>query len=237
MPEAAGSDQWAQALEGCDAFVGAGLADRFDWKLRRLLEHQLPLSAHPALTALAPGDWRARMLVKGRLFYPLAHWRSSGAVMHVPALASDHERGWWATWDDWLAASAHAACHWTILDRLDWLAPLHIAEATAQRVTDAAAFAVMLRAYFDAHINDPAPLPPGQVRLPVRPIQVAALRVIDAACQPAGATANDAAMGAADDGERPEWQVVELSRGLIVPNDWPARAWRFRQSGMVHRGS
>jgi hypothetical protein len=144
-----GSPESALSLKGCDAFVGAGLADRLDWKLHRLIEHQLPLSTHPELLAMAPGPWDARMFVKGRLFYPLAEWRdlSSGA----PALAPDHARGWWATIDTWLAWSGTANCRWTHLARLDWLAPLRLTgDQGLGRISDAAAFAQALDRYFDS---------------------------------------------------------------------------------------
>jgi len=154
------SSETASLLKGCDAFIGAGLADRLDLKLQRLIEHQLPLSAHPELLAMAPGPWDARMFVKGRLFYPLAEWRDLS--VGAPALAPDHARGWWATIDTWLAWSRTANCHWTHLARLDWLAPLQIAaEQGPMRISDAATFGDMLRHHFDG--DTAAALLPQQV--------------------------------------------------------------------------
>lgn len=150
----------APLLKGCGAFVGAGLADRLDVKLQRMIEHQLPLSAHPELLAVAPGPWDARLFVKGRLFYPLADWRDLSVA--APALAPDHARGWWATIDTWLAWSRTASCHWTHLARLDWLAPLHITEAQGKgRISDASAFAQALRLQFES--DTPAAQLPQQV--------------------------------------------------------------------------
>lgn len=183
-------------FDGCDAYVGAGLADRFDWKLRRLIDHQLPLSGHPELTALAPMPWQARMFVKGRLFYPLEHWQeANGGVATPAALASDHPRGWWATWDTWKAWSATADCAWTGLARLDWLAPLRV---ESSRARTAAAFEAELATHFAAGMPS------------------------------AGVSRQVAALSLSADGKG----AHELSRGFIVPNEWPERALRFRRSGV-----
>ncbi len=51
-------------------YVGPNLADRFDLKYRRLVDHQLPLTEREefAFTGQA-GPWAASMFVKGWLFY------------------------------------------------------------------------------------------------------------------------------------------------------------------------
>lgn len=215
-------------LRGCDRYVGAGLADRFDWKLQRLLRHQLPLSAHPALQALAPGPWTPRMFVKGRLFYPLTRWQRLDCGADVPALATDHPRGWWATLSEWLTWSYQADCRWTSLERMDWLAPLRLddpeagqsdsgvradaagradaeADAAAEGAGDGAADAAPVRIY-DAvafarmlHAHFDSDMPSSAM-----PRQVAALTP-PVAGQPAR----------------------EMSRGFIVPDSWPARARVF----------
>ncbi|MGI4860226.1 MAG: DUF1853 family protein [Janthinobacterium lividum] len=230
-PDLPAAPAWPAAIDaadpfaGCDAYVGAGLADRLDWKLRRLVEHQMRLSERAELVALGGGAWQARMLVKGRLFHPLARWRDGpagepgdamGDVRRdgtrrekdtAPALAPDHLRGWWATYDEWCAASARSASRWTPLARLEWLAPLPVASPlVTARARPASGFANWLAAYF-AQPPDAAQPRTGQ------PIQVAAL-------------GHDAGAGVD--------AFSETSRGFIVPNDWPARARRFRRTGQRH---
>lgn len=212
-------DRLDTLLAGCDAYVGAGLADRFDWKLRRLIAHQLPLSAQPALLAMAPGPWQASMFVKGRLFYPLAQWRdplmaSDGSLEgrrnsvsgdRAPtAIADDHPRGWWATLDTWLSWSEASACRWTSLARLDWLAPLRV---HADRTRDVHAFAEAMRAHFASGLPSAS-----------MPRQVAAVCPASAA-----SSVPETSTGA---------MHMEMSRGFIVPNEWPERARRFRRSGL-----
>ncbi|MGI4982997.1 MAG: DUF1853 family protein [Janthinobacterium lividum] len=221
----------ADPFAGCDAYVGAGLADRLDWKLRRLVEHQMRLSERAELVTLGGGAWQARMFVKGRLFHPLAQWRDRPAgepdafmnavgrdgMRHetdiAPALAPDHLRGWWATYDEWCGASARSALRWTPLARLEWLAPLPVASPlVTARAQSAAGFANWLAEYF-AHAPGVSPAPDGAQPRTGRPIQVAALERVP---------------GAGVDA------LGEASRGFIVPNDWPERARRFRHTGQRH---
>ncbi|MCY0386334.1 DUF1853 family protein [Robbsia sp. Bb-Pol-6] len=244
---AATDDAALGRFAGCDAYVGVGLADRLDWKLRHLVEHQLPLSQRAELVALGGGAWQARMFVKGRLFHPLAQWRNTSAdgaggiaddKLHdvrpamsdsAPALAPDHLRGWWATYDEWCAASAGSACRWTTLARLDGLAPQRIDPA---RAWSASAFARQLATRFasgapgdDAQrtVAWPVPvvaLPPGMAPDPA--VDAGTVRDAD------GSVYGGAAVRDAHDA------IGELSRGFIVPNDWPTRARRFRRTGQRH---
>ena len=175
-------------------FVGPNLRDRFDRKRAHLVDHQLRLSARDEFALLGlPGPWHAQMFVKGWLFY-----RARGADVTWPApaeLARCHPRGWWVTHDDWPAfADTHRAAGWSVLPRLDWLAPRRLDAAVAR--------------------SDAAWTPPG-VALPAAP------DALFDRIAGAGEPVMVAAFVADDDGYR------ELSRGFIVPNDWPSRARAF----------
>ncbi|HTH59217.1 MAG TPA: DUF1853 family protein [Paraburkholderia sp.] len=116
-------------------FVGPNLRDRFDLKLSHLLDHQLRLSAREEFAVLGhPGPWLAQMFVKGWLFYPAASTTGVDASPDPAELAPGHLRGWWVTHADWPAfADSQAAAGWSVLPRLDWLAPRRL---DAQPVVD-----------------------------------------------------------------------------------------------------
>ncbi|QYD67399.1 DUF1853 family protein [Paraburkholderia edwinii] len=98
-------------------YVGPNLQDRFDVKLRRLLDHQLPLSARAEFASLGhPGPWDAQMLIKGWLFY-----RDGGTPAEPAEIDPNHARGWWTTRADWPAFAAARGAAWAVLPRLQWL--------------------------------------------------------------------------------------------------------------------
>jgi uncharacterized protein len=111
------------------AWIGPNAQDRLDRKLRHLHEHQLPMLQHPETQLqLAEAGWKIqqqRLIMKGRLFYPL--------LETAPAplgSAPDHLRGWWARLEDFMAHFGSSSLHWQVLDREDWLAPLRRAAAS-----------------------------------------------------------------------------------------------------------
>lgn len=184
-------------------YVGPNLADRFDRKLTRLLTHQLTLSQHPQIAALAAdGRWQAAMVVCGWLF---RRWDSSGvgdsdnvSVNCAPrgdaapgSVAPDHLQGWWTCAAQWPVFDAPA---WTIVPRLRWMAPLRLSADDPRVYRDSTAVLVRCIDYWRDRPN--------------QPLMVAALadvRVNPDVGNPAG-----------------EW--CELARGFIVPDDWPKRA-------------
>jgi hypothetical protein len=184
-------------------YVGPNLQDRFDRKLNRLLNHQLPLSARAEFASLGhPGPWSPQMFIKGWLFY-----RNGETPADLDEIDPGHARGWWTTEREWPAFAAaqqsrpskpretHMAIDrssslsaarvdaWMLLPRLEWLAP---------RRKDANASGVGAADWLRAQVADRS-----------GPTMVAAL----SAC-------------AAGD-----W--AEHSRGFIVPDDWPQRARTF----------
>jgi hypothetical protein len=191
-------------------FVGPNLRDRFDRKLSHLLDHQLRLSAREEFALLGhPGPWLAQMFVKGWLFYRADGGGHTLRPMSAPdpvELAPGHPRGWWVTHADWPAfAAAHAAAGWSVLPRLDWLAPRRLGanEAMAQPTPS-------------DYSHDAARARSG-VAPPTAPQRL--FEQIARASEPVMA----AAFAADDGGYR------ELSRGFIVPDDWPARAQAFAE--------
>jgi len=110
-----------------DCWFGPNPTDTLGTKLRRLEQHQMQLSAHPAsvdlLRAMQIEVERVRGFVKGRLFYPLPLFLTETFV-YPEAINPNHHRGWWATLADFCQHdrfSAAAFCH---LPKADWLAEL-----------------------------------------------------------------------------------------------------------------
>lgn len=111
---------------GAEAFVGPNLADSLGRKMRKILQQQLRLSAHPSAQAVLPAPVvAARALVKGWLFYPL------GAALALPVsmgIADDHCRGFWCD-AACLPAIDEQPMRYALLPRLSWLAPARLPAA------------------------------------------------------------------------------------------------------------
>jgi uncharacterized protein len=104
---------------------GPNKVDRLDIKLRRLMEHQIPLSDTPqALEMLAQENIhidKKEIDLKGYLCYPL------NSDMPAPTdINPNHLR---ATWLDYNTIDAlPKRCYWDILPRLRWLSPVAFPE-------------------------------------------------------------------------------------------------------------
>jgi len=132
---------------GLARYVGPNLADRFDLKLTRMVNHQLPLSARPEFLALvAGGPWQAELFLRGWLFYPLAPQRSAACFISE-LLEPQHMRGWWASVGDWQRWQATLGAEaWMILPRLEWMAQRRFDAGvgrSAARLGDAGGHAVL----------------------------------------------------------------------------------------------
>jgi hypothetical protein len=99
---------------------GPALRDRLDIKTEHLLEHQSRLSRHRQAESLfreleiqVDETW---LILKGRLFYPLAQ-----AADSPQGAGAGHLRGFW-TGTDSLPALQDSA--WLLLERRQWLAPV-----------------------------------------------------------------------------------------------------------------
>jgi hypothetical protein len=108
---------------GLDSFVGPNLVDSLGAKMRKIVERQLALGAHPAAQALLTRPLlRARALVKGWLFYP------AGGQQAPAAIARAHCRGFWCAQEE---LEARAEDDFVILPRLQWLAPFRVGPTDA----------------------------------------------------------------------------------------------------------
>jgi hypothetical protein len=98
-----------------DTLIGPNLIDSLGAKMRKIVDKQLALGAHPAAQALLPRPvLRARALVLGWLFYP------AGRAAPIDGIAPLHCRGFWCALAEIKALEADA---WVVLPRLQWLAP------------------------------------------------------------------------------------------------------------------
>jgi hypothetical protein len=187
----------ANSLARC---VGPSLRDRLDHKVRRLLDHQLPLSRRPEFREHYPQqDWFAQILMPGWLFHPyqadslLSIATNSTAEPGPEAgLNPGHLRGWWQTCDAWKARRDDAGVDaWTLLPRLSWMAPIRLA---ADHLDDPARLDAWLASWLDRRIEGG-----------LEPVLIAGLR----------ATANG---------------FEEVTRGFLVDQDWPARAAAYART-------
>jgi len=123
-----------------DYFVGPNLADTLGLKMRKILDRQLALAAHPAASAYLPEPVvAARALVKGWLFY-----HDAEAAAGMPAgVAPEHCRGFWCALGEFEASAQEI---YVILPRLRWLAPF---QAAADNMLDGAGLRATLAAHFE----------------------------------------------------------------------------------------
>jgi hypothetical protein len=98
-----------------DTFVGPNLADSLGAKMRKILDRQLELAAHPAAQAFLPRPVvQARALVKGWLFYP------TGSNQPMGGISAQHCRGFWCALNE---VGELEGEQFVVLPRLQWLAP------------------------------------------------------------------------------------------------------------------
>ncbi|WP_226642675.1 DUF1853 family protein [Microbulbifer variabilis] len=114
-------------------WVGPGLRDRLDIKLKRMAEHQLPiiqqLEVQPLLEALGLHIEQQWTLMPGRLFTPLQfHDHQFSNKKH----AHQQDKSWWAnleTFKSHLQENDIADQLWLHLPKKAWLAPMKWDEA------------------------------------------------------------------------------------------------------------
>ena len=108
-----------------DYFVGPNLADTLGSKIRKIMDHQLSLSQHPAaqLHVAEPID-SAQALVKGWLFY---HCQTPLPTL-PQGISRAHCRGFWCALQE---LDDIAGQYYVVLPRLSWLAPAKVPEKQA----------------------------------------------------------------------------------------------------------
>lgn len=120
--------------ETLDCWYGPNTADRFDIKYERLINHQLGLAnneyAQLTLAQRHIGVDRARCFMKGRLFYPWAHFENRD-FRFAPIIHPGHEKGWWLPQTDFLLTFEDTASRFVYLPKSLWLSPLTLADFEA----------------------------------------------------------------------------------------------------------
>jgi rhomboid family GlyGly-CTERM serine protease len=105
-----------------DNWLGPGLKDFLHRKWQRLNEHQLPLSNQPAAKDFLKSQQiqaiTQKLLVKGRLFYPIEAYLSQSTISTPIEVSDEHLTGWWATPEQLYKLSYP---YWAILKKHDWL--------------------------------------------------------------------------------------------------------------------
>lgn len=192
------------AADPLAGFVGPALGDRLDIKLRRMLEHQLPLSGRADYAALLPpGPWFAQMWVSGWLFDRFDRWHEGRALNVDPRLAGDLLSGFWVPRREWPGVHAALGAEgWTRLPRLRWMAPL--AEPD-QSYCDLATMSERIEAEFSSW-----------------PIGAA---LADA--NPSVRKSRDDPFAIAAWKKGTDGRLHEIARGFIVADDWEPRAIAF----------
>ncbi|MYM33182.1 DUF1853 family protein [Duganella sp. FT94W] len=105
--------------DGFNGLIGPNLADTLGVKMRKIFDKQLSLSQHPAAQALVSLPIvRAQALVKGWLFYP-------DGAQPMPGISPRHCHGFWMTQTQ---ARSLPDQQYAIMPRLQWLAPLKLAD-------------------------------------------------------------------------------------------------------------
>ncbi len=107
-----------------DAWIGPNPRDRFDRKLARVIDHQLPLGGKPAASASAGlGDvaMASAAFLKGWLFHPV----DEGVAPSPTGASPDHCRGWWLHHGEHEPPQAARSSRYLLPDRLEWLSPQH----------------------------------------------------------------------------------------------------------------
>ena len=136
------------ARDGLDSLVGPNLADSLGAKMRKIVDRQLVLGAHPAAQAILPRPvGSARALVKGWLYWP------AGRALRIEGISERHCRGFWCAVDELdglgnALGGTQDGQQWVVLPRMQWLAPFksaaleHALSLEALQATLAAHFAL-----------------------------------------------------------------------------------------------
>jgi len=104
-------------------WLGPMLKDRLNIKFKSMQQRQSALSEQPAAKQLLQQlnisiDERI-CLMKGRLFYPIKQTSSPSPNKAT----NNHQRGWWARPDEFLAHFKNKALRWRPLKKNQWFAP------------------------------------------------------------------------------------------------------------------
>lgn len=187
-------------------WIGPNSNDRFDLKLARLRDHQLPLhqtpEGHTALQQRFPqaGQWRSGLCLQGYLFSPapatlsINQLTSAEYIHSLPRVLHSHASqalGFWWYLRDFLTLIAATKpssdkFSWIILEREQWFSPVQILDVNLTKEMELLSQKLM-----------------HQLHQTKRPLMLAA--VIESCLE--------------NDEKNSIWR--EKLRGFVVPNDWP----------------
>lgn len=121
-------EHWEIALkyylqESCSAehaiMLGPNAIDNLAKKMRKLTEHQLPITANlPALGNTSTELMVNRLFIKGQFFYHLAH--ADGCNIFPNHAHASHEKGWWCYLHEADTVLAQDLL-WTTIWKPDWI--------------------------------------------------------------------------------------------------------------------
>ena len=179
--------------QGVVTWYGPNAKDTLYKKLKRMLDHQIPLSGRPEASSVLASRGidavRSGIFMKGYLFYPLGS-DVGDTVLQVAGcgISQAHLKGWWSSIDSLgdhlLVKVASEKLRWRVLPRLEWLAPrIYTVDEPVKELLVAGQMADLLKNLF---------------------FQSSESRLI------AGYSLNGAG----------QWQ--EKSRGFVVGKNWPS---------------
>lgn len=129
-----------------DQWWGPNCKDRLDLKLKRLFEHQCPLSQSEQgineLNALLCKTVNREFSIKGMLFYP------SDKQLQPQGIDSNHQRGQWCKLEQFKKLTAESQ-YWKLLSRSNWLSPYY--QSTENTPGNHEALVEQLACYFQVN--------------------------------------------------------------------------------------
>lgn len=127
-----------------DSWWGPNCKDRLDLKLKRLYEHQCPLSGTEQgikeIASLGCSSINREMAIKGMLFYP------SGNNKQPTGIDSQHQRGSWYRLEQFMKMEGSLR-RWKMLSRSDWLSSYY--QLTNNNLVDYKTLLEQLECYFE----------------------------------------------------------------------------------------
>ena len=125
-------------------WIGPDPRDRLDLKLRRIIDHQLPLGGHPLATHGASGPVKSEAFLRGWLFTPFG---SSGPAPTGSAPGYGH--GWWLRHGERDVPAGSRASRFAVLPRLAWMPPARLKPGGAPPISGNE-----LAQHLDRHFRD-----------------------------------------------------------------------------------
>lgn len=107
--------------QGISRYFGPQGKDRLDLKVKKLIEHQLPLAKNEVtLKTISQKDLHSRAYVKGTIFY---HKSNKITPPTWPNLSPHHSKGWWLRLNEFLPyfSQTETRLSFLVLPKTRWL--------------------------------------------------------------------------------------------------------------------